>query len=69
MCDFIKLKNFNIERLSNVNKINKKLKKKNDIISYNQIEKKKRYVKFQTVYNKKYIAINSNFFNKINKML
>ena len=68
MCDFIKLKNFNIEKLSNVNKVNKKLKK-NDIINYNQIEKKKCYVRFEAVYNKKNITINFRFFNEINEML
>ena len=68
MCDFVKLKNFNIERLNNINKVSKKLEK-NNIINYNQIEKKKRYVKFEIVYNEKNIAINSRLFNEINKML
>ena len=68
MCDFVKLKYFNIKRLNDMYKMCKKFEK-NNIVNFDQCVKLNRYVKFEVVYNEKYITINFIIFNKINEML
>ena len=68
MYNFVKLKYFNIKKLNNMCKIYKKFKK-NNIVNFNQNVKLNRYMKFETVYNEKYMTINFVVFNKINEML